>query len=83
MSESSPLTIEVFNMWREQHDKKIDHVVQFCDTQTAINLDIEGRVSSMEAKQEASLTRTTVISSVVAAIIGAGGAVLASLIGKH
>lgn len=70
----APLSQREFDTWRGEHDKKIDVLVGFIKDQTAINLDVEGRVSDVEARQaecaESVSRRTTWISAVVAAVVG-------------
>ena len=79
----TPLSQREFDTWREG-DETYKHVMQnFVNTQSAFNLKIVDRVSAVEAKQEdceSSLGRRSgLISGVVAAIVGAIGAWLATV----
>lgn len=63
-----------FDTWRRADDQFKQDMRRYLETQTAMNLDIEGRLSTVEADaKEASEghgRRTTWISAVVSAIIG-------------
>ena len=71
----APLTQREFDTWRAGDETFKRELRMFISTQTAINLDIEGRVSTLAAKQDdcEALTnrRATWVSTVVSALIGA------------
>lgn len=71
---SEPLSREAFDLWRHEHDKKIDITVGFITAQTPINLATAERVAKLEAHQKEytakMIHRSTWISSIVAAIVG-------------
>ena len=82
----APLTQREFDLWREGDDT-FKHVMRgFINTQTALNLSVQGRLSTVEAEQEEckefTNRRATWISGVVAAIIGSVGAWLATIFSK-
>jgi hypothetical protein len=69
-----PLDRDTFNLWREEHDKKTDLILAHVEQQTELNLATQGRLTTIETQQKeasaAFATRTTWISSVIAAIVG-------------
>lgn len=75
-----PLSQREFDTWRESDTAFKEQMLAHITQQTATNFDVERRVSTLQAYQDRSNTRTgvisTLVSSVVAAIVGAiaGGA---------
>ena len=71
----TPLTQREFDTWRQEDHAFKSELRGFMTTQTTINLDVEGRVSTVEAKQEdceeTTNRRATWVSAVVSAVIGA------------
>jgi len=66
---------QTFDVWRESHDRNVAEILLHIRTQHNINLEYEGRISTLAAKQdECAQTisrRATWLSAVVSAIVGA------------
>lgn len=80
----APLSQREFDTWRyEDHIFKTD-MRAFMTTQTQINLNVENRVSTIEATQDAceatTNRRATWVSAITSAIIGAATTVVGSLL---
>lgn len=64
-----------FDTWKQGDDQFKQEIRRYIEVQTQMNLDMEGRVSKVEAKitevSEGHGRRTTWISGVVSAIVGA------------
>ena len=73
MSSEQALTQREFDTWRQGDDAFKQQVLTHLQQQASVNLDVEGRVSTMEAnvaKVEASGSRrTTWLSAIVSAIV--------------
>ena len=69
------LTQREFDSWRQEDHTFKQEIRAFITTQTAINLDIEGRVSTIHTKQDeceqTTNRRATWVSTIVSAAIGA------------
>lgn len=68
------LTQREFDTWCKNHDPKMDRILDYIETQTAINLAMEKRMTTVEIEQRdyeaATSRRVTWISSVVSAVVG-------------
>lgn len=78
---NTPLTQREFDTWRETDEQFKNQMLGFCRTQTELNLRIEGRMSTIESKQEdtdATIKRRTglitALASAIATIATAFGA---------
>ena len=60
-----------FDTWRESDETFKRQLTDYMQTQTELNLNIQGRVSGLEAHRDKSDTRTGIISSIVSAVVGA------------
>lgn len=81
-----PLDKQTFDVWREQDDRFKDEIRTHIRTQNSINLDYEGRIAVVEVVQKQVGTkldrRTTWLSAIVAAVVGALAAACAAVIGR-
>ena len=77
----APLSQREFDTWRESDTTFKEDIRQFMQLQTDINLNMEGRMSSVEGNYEQleqrAITRIGLISSFIAAVIGSVGGWLA------
>lgn len=64
-----------FDLWRVAHDSKIQIIIDHIQKQDEINLDNEGRISTLEQSKRSADVRVGIISSIIGAIFGgvAGG----------
>ncbi len=66
---------DTFDVWREGHDKNMGEILLHIRTQHTINLGVEGRLASVESTQsdydKTVSKRTTWLSAVISAIVGA------------
>ena len=80
-----PLSQREFDTWREDDRAFKDDMRAFMESQTRLNLDYEGRLSTVEAKQddcESTINRRSgMIAGLVAAVIGGFGTWLAAKFG--
>lgn len=69
------LTQREFDGWREQDDEFKKDMRGFISTQTAVNLNVHGRVTSLETARQQDAIKLGIFSTVVSGV----GAVLAAL----
>ena len=70
-----PLSQREFDTWRETDTAFKEQMLAHITQQTAVNFDVERRVTTLQTHQDRSNTRvsiiSTLVSSVVAAVVGA------------
>ena len=78
----APLSQREFDTWREEDTAFKVEMRSFMAIQNDVNLDVERRVTSVETNyqrlEQRAITRTGIVSSIVAAVIGALGGLFAS-----
>jgi hypothetical protein len=71
MTPPSYLTTREFDTWREGHDAKVDRILDALERHDARNLDVEGRVTSLEVNQRNAGKLSARLSGAVGAIVAA------------
>ena len=70
----TPLTQEAFDLWRGEHDKRIETVLHVQAQQIAVNASVDRRLSVIETHREIAVeqaaTRINILSALVSAVVG-------------
>lgn len=78
MQEPQYLTTREFDGWRNEHDGKIDRIIEFIENSQKRDISNENRITTLETHREHAIIGLGIFSSIISAIVGGVVALFAS-----